>query len=113
MDETATPGQDLDDIVIQLNQERVALDRLRNRVRVYQGLSQINDPTVNGLIYQYEMLEQDYARRLSGYVNQRARTSETRTTPEPPGMDTSYLRGEGSLTVNPEGYGIPDTETAE
>jgi len=28
-------------------------------------------------------------------------------------MDTSYRRGEGYLTVNPEGYGIPDTETAE
>ena len=109
MDETAKTGQDLDDVLIDLSEERQRLERFANMVRTYSfGLG--DNLIKESMRFRYDQMEQMYQTRLNEFLSQRGQTSATR--PEPPGMDTSYLRGEGSLTVNPEGYGVPDTETA-
>ena len=111
MDETAKTGQDLDDVLIDLSEERQRLERFANMVRTYSfGLG--DNLIKESMRFRYDQMEQMYQTRLNEFLSQRGQTSATRTRPEPPGMDTSYLRGEGSLTVNPEGYGVPDTETA-
>jgi len=113
MDETAKTGQDLDDVLNDLNLEKQRLDRFANIVRTYSfGLGDNHNMSFS-MRLRYDEMERMYQTRLNEFLNQRGQTGATRTTPEPPGMDTSYLRGEGNLTFNPMGYGVPDTETAE
>jgi len=110
MNETATPDQDLDDIRLELTRARAMLDQMKNQIRIFRYRQLYPDPRAEQAIANYQREEADYLKRLIDYNNRRARTSDTRAIMD---MDTSYRRGEGYLTVNPEGYGIPDTETAE
>lgn len=109
MDQTATTGQDLDDVLIDLRREKQRLEQFANTVRTYSFGSADNLLALS-MRLRYDQMNQAYQTRLNEFLNQRSLTGITRPIP---GIDTSYLAGEGYLTVNPEGYAVPDTETAE